>query len=96
MRKSYLLQYIRIQRLRQTSPPRRDLGLCQASQIKQRSRLLKPTWFSYIHNTNISINYLAIGAIAEYPATFEDITCYHDTMIRSENDDVINYITGLL
>ena len=30
-----------------------------------------------------------MGAIAEYPSTFEDLTCYHDTMIRSENDYVI-------
>jgi hypothetical protein len=32
---------------------------------------------------------LCIGAIAEYPSTFEDLTCYHDKMIRSENDYVI-------
>jgi hypothetical protein len=30
-----------------------------------------------------------LGAIIEYPSTFETMTCYHDTMIRSEITDVI-------
>ena len=27
----------------------------------------------------------SIGAIIEYPSAFETATCYHDTMIRSQN-----------
>jgi hypothetical protein len=31
----------------------------------------------------------SVEAIAEYPSTFEDLNCYHDKMIRSENEYVI-------